>query len=110
MSDISVDQKLQLIEQVRSQYHKDQYDLSHREQILYGRTSQDSGSEELPARGSLRLRVAAALVLLVLVILMDQKEETIMGITTAEIFHTIENDYLAQMEEMLNGIQLGSEY
>ncbi len=39
MSDISMEQKLELVNQIRSQYHRNQSDLMNREQILYGRSS-----------------------------------------------------------------------
>ena len=71
MNDITVDKKLQLINQVRSQYNKDQYDLQHREQLLYGRTSERRRPEteaagvtnyEVTGRVSpLRIRLLAAL-------------------------------------------------
>ena len=38
MSDATMEQKLRLVQQVRSRYQEDQYDLSQRERILYGRT------------------------------------------------------------------------
>ena len=38
MSDVTMDQKLQLVQQVRARYHEDQFDLSNRERILYGRS------------------------------------------------------------------------
>ena len=41
MSDITMEQRLQLVNQVRSRYHQDQNDLLHREQLLYGKTSID---------------------------------------------------------------------
>lgn len=108
MSDISVDQKLKLIEQVRSQYHRDQYDLLHREQILYGRTASDPSDE--PMRGSFRIRLAAAVLLFVLIVLFDQKDGNILGITTSQVFQSIENDYFLQMEEIINGSQFISGY
>lgn len=47
---ISVDQKLELIRQVRSQYRQNQNDLMHRESILYDRPIRPAAnSEENPA-------------------------------------------------------------
>lgn len=40
MSDISVDQKLQLIRQIRTQHSQDRMDLMNRERILFGKTGQ----------------------------------------------------------------------
>lgn len=108
MSDISVDQKLRLIEQVRSQYHRDQYDLLHREQILYGRMS--AGPTEQPLRGSFRIRLGAAILLFVLIILLDQKDGNILGFTASRIFETIESDYMIQMEEIIHESQFISGY
>ena len=39
MSNVTTEQKLQLVQQVRSRYHEDQYDMSNRERLLYGRSS-----------------------------------------------------------------------
>lgn len=96
MSDISVDQKLRLIEQVRSQYHRDQYDLLHREQILYGRTA--SAAPDEPLRGSFRIRLAAAVLLFILIVLLDQRDGNILGVTASRVFQSIENDCLIQLE------------
>ena len=46
MSDFSVEQKLELVQQVRSQYYRNQSDLMNREQILYGRTLTRKPQEE----------------------------------------------------------------
>lgn len=40
MSEFTVDQKLRLIKQVRSQHNRDRIDLMNRERILFGRTGQ----------------------------------------------------------------------
>lgn len=39
MENISTEQKLQLVQQIRSRYHENRYDLSNRERILYGKAS-----------------------------------------------------------------------
>lgn len=108
MSRIPLEAKLQLVEQVRSQYQKNQTDLNRREQILYGRsfhhvydTSYDffptqdvqrkPDTEEMTAFSS-RIRLLAAVGLVTLVITCDQKRISFWGIDTQKIFHTLSYD------------------
>lgn len=110
MSGISVNQKLQLVQQVRSQYNRNQYDLRSREQILYGRSSAvraaehdeltaygyDTGGEtELP-KSTFKLRFLAALILLVAVMVFDNNGHTLLGIDTGQIFAAISEDFDAE--------------
>ena len=119
MSDITMEKKLQLIQQVRSRYHENQYDLSNRERILYGRTGfsqerrergelysdayEDAYGEPLMPSGApfsfFRLRFLAALLLLALVILMDKSNISVAGITTEKIFEMISADYEDKITE-----------
>ena len=132
MGNISTEQKLQLIRQIRSQHSRDQSDLMARERLLYGRTgdylhegyresSKDLGTaagdnyEGLyddmtanpPGRNMFALRLLAALVLLILFILMDKKDCPFLGVRTSEVFAMIENDYYEQLEEWIHETQNG---
>ncbi len=105
MSDVTMDQKLQLVQQVRARYHEDQFDLSNRERILYGRSDitpvrTQSGNPygELmpPAEGPVsffRIRFFIAALLLTVVILMDKNGIAVAGITADKIFQAISDDY-----------------
>lgn len=116
MSEITMEQKLQLIRQIRSRYHEDQCDLSDRERLLYGRSGQlpvepaeyphpyedmryaDSYRGAAPLSGNspfsfLRLRFLLAALLLAAVILMDRNGMNIAGITPDKIYEMISVDY-----------------
>lgn len=108
MSDIPVEKKLQLIQQVRSQYHKNQYDLQNREQILYGRTSalkkeenfykdtyleRNEKEEGLRPVSTFRFRIIGAIFFFLVVIIMDINSESIFGINTSDFFQMIAQDY-----------------
>lgn len=101
MSEITVDKKLQLINQVRSQYNKDQYDLLHREQLLYGRTSERRRPdvESMPVdniamtgkTGTFRIRLLAALGLFFLILILDMSKTSLFGLQMSQVF-----DYIAE--------------
>ena len=109
MSDTTIEQKLQLVRQVRSRYHENQYDLSNRERILYGRTSvvperegyaaspydedYDGTLPEGRPLSLMKIRLWIALLLVVMVIIMDTNGMSIAGITSEKIFELISADY-----------------
>lgn len=105
MDDITMEKKLRLVQQVRSQYHQNQSDLFNREQILYGKTSSrsfpsyeentaDYGRPEstVPA-GSLGLRTVLAGALLAAVILFDRFGIRPAGMDMNHVFGMISEDY-----------------
>ena len=114
MSDATMEQKLRLVQQVRSRYQEDQYDLSQRERILYGRTGvglrgtgyDDSYEDfyrerDMPVQGeisSFRLRLFLAMFLAMLLIIMDINHMTVAGITSEKIYEVISADYEAGLE------------
>ncbi|MBR5248679.1 MAG: hypothetical protein IKV27_07055 [Lachnospiraceae bacterium] len=116
MANISVEQKLTMLNQLRSRYDNNQADLLRREQILYGRmspvqsadvginwsTENEVCADTLSVRGTFRLRLLIAAVLAVLLILSDQKGKDFLGVSTSQIYTMIEEDYMTQMEEILN--------
>ena len=106
MSDIPVEKRLELVHQVRSQYHRNQSDLMSREQILYGRSayrdniekelinSKDEVSEEGIFRdNTFGLRLALAGLLLLTFIIFDKTGKGIAGITTDALTQAIASDY-----------------
>ena len=121
MSEVSMEQKLQLIRQVRSRYHEDRYDMSNRERLLYGRSGYipDGRAEypepyedapykdtygDMPLSGNspfafLRLRFLVAALLLAAVIIMDKNGLDVAGITTEKIYEMISADYEEKIEE-----------
>lgn len=111
MSDITMEKKLELVQQVRSQYHKNQYDMSNREQILYGRcTARDVYEQDSPIAEdtgeyrafSLKLRLVLALVLLGAVIFLDRNNTKIAGIAMDEVFQAISADYYKEVEAFVD--------
>lgn len=125
MSDTTMEQKLRLVQQVRSRYQEDQYDLSNRERILYGRTSigsdrygyntspyDDPYQEGGPVQGqvsSFRLRLFLAVFLVIMVIAMDTNGITVAGITTEKIYEVISADYEEVLETWVEAIAINSD-
>ena len=114
MGDITMEQKLRLVQQARSRYQENQYDMSNREWILYGKPSQFSDSEyanpysdmyggsKEPVGGYIsffKLRLWAAIFFLAVIIFLDKSGIKVAGITTEEIFRAISADYDEKIEE-----------
>lgn len=108
MSDVTMEQKLQLIRQIRSRYNEDQYDMCNRERILYGRSSprenklpvSGDGEEEAPAHGSsFKLRLVVALLFFFTVVIMEANGMSVAGITTEKIYQVISADYEEKIDE-----------
>lgn len=106
MSDVSTEKRLRLLKQIRSRYIENQYDLSNREKILYGRSSRSVDGLETPKEEGMepenpvffRLRLALAAGLLGLVIFMDVNGISVAGITAERIFQAISADFEEAIE------------
>lgn len=107
------ERKLQLVQQVRSRYHENQYDMSNRERIMYGRTSvfdrPDYDEDTLPdsedgSLSSFKLRFLIALVLFGIVVFMDRSHITIGGITTEKLYGMISADYEEKIEDWVEAM------
>lgn len=115
MSDTTIEQKLQLVRQVRSRYQEDQCDLSNRERLLYGHSSVPSRDgdmevsygrygeyEDAEAAGRpvsfLKIRLWIALLLAAAVIVMDRNGMSVAGVTSEKIFEAIAADYEQVLE------------
>lgn len=119
MSKITVEQKLTMLNQLRSQYHKNQSDLMRREQILYGRTSVTSVGEtgerwagtdpesdtDSPLKSTFRIRLVIAVILTAIMILYDQNDKKILGVSTEQIYTVIADDYMAEFTENTEKIE-----
>lgn len=104
MSDFTVKKKLELMQQIRSRYQRDRYDMSSREKILYGRTTpikeenySDSAyayeeEEEAPA-STFPLRLFLAAAAFALLILSDRTGRDILGVSASKCFEAISADY-----------------
>ncbi len=108
MSDATLEKKMQLIQQVRSRYNENQYDLSNREQLLYGTTSYYDASaqpdEDAPPLSTFKLRLFVAMVLFGLFIFMDRSHTAIGGITSEKLYGMISADYEEKMEEWVEAM------
>ena len=108
------EKKLQLVQQVRSRYHENQYDLSNRERIMYGRTSvfdrsDDYDESTLPdsedgSLSSFKLRLFIAMVLFGIVIFMDRNHVAIGGITSEKLYGMISADYEEKIEDWVEAM------
>ena len=111
MSNVTTEQRLRLIQQVRSRYHENQYDLSNRERILYGKsftgetpgkTDQEvSDADARPPFSSFKLRLVVAILLGAAVISMDRNQTKIAGITSEQIYQAISADFEENIEKMV---------
>lgn len=134
MNEITTEQKLRLVQQVRSRYHENQYDLSNRERLLYGRTSfnpdsreqsaadhaagrqdmqgyyayGDGYGESLPSGENLfsffRLRFLLAALLLAAAIVIDKNSLNIAGITSEKICEMISADHEEKIENWVEAM------
>lgn len=119
----NVEQKLQLVQQVRSRYQENRYDLSNRERILYGRTSvgPETMDQAYPCKGQyglygdtdpaeaqplsfFKLRMWIALFLVTAVIVMDRNGSEMAGITAEKVFQMISVDYEEVIEAWVETI------
>lgn len=118
MSDVTMEQKLRLVQQVRSRYNEDQYDMSNRERILYGKSARreywrvgadTETPETTPALSSFKVRLVLAALLAVLLIAMDKNDGKIAGITSNEIFRAISADFEDNMAEWVAAMSESTE-
>lgn len=102
MQDISVEKKLELVQQIKNQYHQNQYDMANREQILYGnnyrRDYYDQNIKmpeeaDVSSSGSLRFRTFLAGLLLAGVILCDRLGISPAGMEMDQVFQLLSVDY-----------------
>ncbi len=120
MSDFTtMEKKLQLVQQVRSRYNENQYDMSNRERLLYGRTSAAGKPDynqslyydenvlpdsEGDSVSSFKLRFFIALVLFGIVVFMDRSHVAIGGITSEKLYGMISADYEEKIEDWVEAL------
>lgn len=108
MSQYNSEQKLRLLQQIRSQYEQNLFDMKKREHILYGTSFNDPqeyntapSKDDSSVQGTFRIRFAIALMLFVIIILLDIEGAKFIGIDSTEVFAAMDADYIAQIEEIL---------
>ena len=105
--EISTEQKLELVQQIRAQYHKDKFDMNNRERILYGRDIGHQGDYrardiyESASGSTFTLRLFVAALLFLLIIALDKSGNTFAGMETEEIFTVLsENVEIKELPEI----------
>lgn len=104
---MTTEQKLRLVQQVRSRYNEDRYDMYNRERILYGRANppdlempEEPGAANPPSGfSSFRFRLLLAALLFAAVIAMDINGIEVGGITSDKILEVISTDYEEKIDE-----------
>ena len=123
MNAASTEQKLELIQQIRAQYNKDQFDMNHREQILYGRSmprntyepmSPVSRSYEYYAsenqdtymeHSTFKFRLLLAGFLFVMIVALDSTGNKFAGIETGTIFEALAENYEDKVDSWVESLQ-----
>ena len=92
MKDISTEQKLELVHQIRAQYNRNQFDMNNRERILYGRGMNyhnnylENESDNTSSRSTFTLRLFMAALLFLFIIALDKSGNSFAGMEITEIF------------------------
>lgn len=100
-----MDKRLELIQQIRTQNHQNRYDMVSREQLLYGKsvpgdTYHTDENGEQPV-SSFKIRLLAAVTLLMFMIVMDTTNKSLGNISLKNISEILAVDYEARIEEQL---------
>lgn len=103
MTELTVEKKLELTQQIRSQNARDRYDLSKREQIIYGKTTENTVANPFPYDvaeeaeedhlPTLPLRILFALGMFLMIIVCDMSGKNFLGISAQKCFEAIGQDY-----------------
>lgn len=121
MSDITVEKKLELINQIRSQYNRNQNDMWNREQLLYGRhqgleptscaesCTWNHQGEGRTAAASFKIRLLLALLLLAGVIWLHRGGVEIAGVAMEEVFQVISEDYYQEAVQLVEQMTAAAE-
>ncbi len=110
MDDTTIEKKLQLVQQIRSQYNRNQYDMSNRERILYGRgdvkqlITDANNNEEILVSESFKIRSVLAALLFIMVVVFDMFEITPAGIEMKQVFNIIAADYQENMTAFMDAM------
>ena len=107
MSGVTAEQKLQLVQQIRQQYRRNRYDMSSREQILYGSTGDnyaledDDFDQDAQPVSSIGPRTVLAILLFAAVVILDANGISIGEFTSEKLFGLLSADYEYRITEWL---------
>ncbi len=106
MEEISTEQKLQLVQQIRNQHQSNQYDMYHRERVLYDKmpgavAESDANTGGMEYR---RFRGAIAALLFIFTIVFDLFGVQPFGYAMEEVFGVIAVDYREEVETFAAGL------
>lgn len=120
-----IEKKLELMQQVRSRYDRDQNDMIRREMLLYGKTGntrtmgtdpygdqienpfmsqmqQTSPAQEEQPFSTFTLRILLSAGLFLLLIICDISGKNFFGLPPAECFQAISKDYESSITQWVN--------
>lgn len=120
-----IEKKLELMQQVRSRYDRDQNDMIHREMLLYGKTGnvrtigadpysdqmenhymsqmqQTSPAQDEQPFSTFTLRVLLSAGLFLLLIICDISNKNFFGIPATQCFQAISKDYESSITQWVN--------
>ena len=102
MAEISRAQKLELVRQIKTQYHQNQYDLYNREQLLYAASAPSENSDtKNNTSDSLKFRSVVAVLLFLFIVLLDFWGMSLAGMEISQLFTILQRDYF----ELISGWQ-----
>ena len=101
-----MEQKLQMVQQVRSRYSENQSDMYNRERFFCGESSHSSklktvDGESMEMRGGslfLKIRFLFAILFFLSIVIMDTNNIRVAGITLEKIYQVISADYVDKIE------------
>lgn len=97
MSDMTPEQRLMLVQQLRQRNCEDRLDMNHCESLLYDDAPVYSGERH----GYTGIRVLAAVLMVALVVFLDKSQTKIAGITSTGFFEMISADNNNTAERIL---------
>ena len=95
---VTTEQKLQLIRQIRSRYQENQCDMDNRERILGG---YEAPQEPVGGLRHFKLRFLLALLLFLAVVAMDMTGARVAGVTTEQLYQFIAADYEEKVDRWI---------
>lgn len=95
MAEISREQKLELVRQIKTQYHQNQYDLYNREHLLYATTSDiPQQNTKNNTSDSLKFRSVVTILIFIIIVLFDSFGIGPEGMEIKQLFEFLQTDYM----------------